>query len=81
MWVPPRNAKFFWRPLGPLTSEEKLEEDWIKLAKDILIHIQLRDNLEKTLVVEDHNNDRERRILIKPNSIKLEEGLLASEVT
>ena len=40
------------------------KEDWIKTAQRILIQIQLRDKLEKTLVLRDYTG--ERQILIKP---------------
>ena len=50
---------------------ERVKEDWIKSAKDILIHIQLRDNLEKTIIMRDYASDGcERRILIKPKSLE-----------
>jgi hypothetical protein len=42
-------------------------EDWIESAKHILFHIQLRDSLEKTIVVLDYNRN-ERRILLKPKN-------------
>ena len=71
MWIPPERSNY-GRILHQRGHEEK--EDWIELAKDILIHIQLRDNLEKTLIVEDHDNKSGRRILIKPNSLPVEEG-------
>ena len=46
---------------------DRVKEYWIESAKDILIDIQLRDNLEKTVVMlEDDGN--ERRILLKPKS-------------
>lgn len=67
------------RHLSPQENQElrkrklKVIKDWIKLAKNILIHIQLRDNLEKTVVVLDYDGN-ERRILLKPkSSIDLEE--------
>ena len=57
-------------------SHSETVNDWIILAKHILIHIQLRDNLEKTvLVVWDYYDGNERRILLKPKS--LEEGSFA----
>ena len=46
--------------------EPSAKEDWIQRAKRILIQIQLRDNLEKTLVLRDYTGKSERRILIKP---------------
>ena len=46
---------------------DTVKEYWIESAKHILIHIQLRDNLEKTVVVLDYD-DTERRILLKPNT-------------
>ena len=56
------------------TRPDRVKEDWIESAKRILIHIQLRDNLEKTVVMRDYEG-YERRILIKPKS--LEEGSFA----
>jgi hypothetical protein len=47
--------------------EHRVKEDWIESAKRVLIHIQLRDNLEKTVVVRDYDGI-ERRIVIKPKS-------------
>ena len=46
--------------------EPSAKEDWIQRAKRILIQIQLRDNLEKTLVLRDYTGKSERRILMKP---------------
>ena len=43
-----------------------MKEYWIEAAKHVLIHNQLRDNLEKAIVVVDYD-DSERRILLKPN--------------
>jgi hypothetical protein len=55
---------------------ERLNE-WIESAKRILIEIQLRDKLEKMVVVRDYVGN-ERRILIKPkSSIDIEEGSFA----
>jgi len=42
---------------------ERVKEDWIESAKRVLIQIQLRDNLEKTIVVRDYKGN-ERRILM-----------------
>ena len=51
-----------------------VKEYWIELAKHILIDIQLRDNLEKTIVMLDYDGS-ERRISLKPKfSLDLEEG-------
>ena len=44
-------------------STEKVKEDWIESAKQVLIQIQIRDKLEKTVVVRDHEGN-EKRILI-----------------
>ena len=53
----------------------RVEEEWIEAAKRILIHIQLSDNLEKTVVIRDYDGN-ERRIVMKPkSSLDLEEGL------
>ena len=53
-------------------------EDWIESAKRILTQIQLRDNLEKTVVLRDLVGDDERRILIK-SSFEFEEGRLLED--
>lgn len=45
---------------------ERAKEDWIESVERVLIQIQLRDNLEKTLVVRDSRDNSERRILLKP---------------
>ena len=47
--------------------KDKAIEEWIKSAKIVLIHIQLRDNLKKTIVVRDYDSS-ERQIVIKPIS-------------
>jgi hypothetical protein len=64
-----------WHRLPPQeqrNSAERLKE-WIESAKHILIEIQLRDNLKKTVVVRDYDGN-ERRILMKPkSSIVIEE--------
>ena len=58
----------------PSEHSERVKEDWIEAAKRILIHIQLRDNLEKTVVIREYDGN-ERRIAIKPkSSFDLEEG-------
>lgn len=55
---------------GILSLEETLavinrrKEGCIKSAKRVLIQIQLRDNLEKTIVLQETNS--ERRILLEP---------------
>jgi hypothetical protein len=51
---------------------DRAKEEWIESVKRVLIQIQLRDNLEKILVVRDSNS--ERRILLKLNSAVIEEG-------
>lgn len=62
---------------------DRIIEDWIESAKRILIHIQLRDNLEKTIVLQDYICNElqvanERRILIQPkSSLDFEEGSFA----
>jgi hypothetical protein len=71
----------FWFPYQEPT--DRMKEYWIESAKHILIHIQLRDNLEKTIVMLD-NNGNERRIMVKPISSLdsgLEEGSFLPEVT
>ena len=65
---PPPIANF----LRMLSHEQRARtvrtiEDWIESAKRILIQIQLRDNLEKTVVLREYDGN-ERRILIKPKS-------------
>ena len=55
-------------PHGQSARTEKVKEEWIKTAKRILIQIQLRDNLEKTIALRDDYDGNERRILIKPKS-------------
>ena len=58
-----------------LEHTHRVKEEWIEAAKRVLIHIQLRDNLEKTVIVRDCDGN-ERRIVIKPkSSFDLEEGL------
>ena len=52
---------------------DRVKDEWIEMAKRILIHIQLRDNLEKTVIVRDYDGN-ERRILLKPKSLFEEEG-------
>jgi len=42
---------------------DRIKEGWIKMFKHILIDIQLRDKLEKTLVIRD-NKGGLRKILI-----------------
>ena len=75
-------------PIGNVWQEERAEtvkEYWIESAKHILIHIQLRDNLEKTIVVLEDYDDNETRILLKPKSsltsLNLEERSFLLEVT
>ena len=54
-----------------------MKKEWIEPAKRILIRIQLRDNLEKTVAVLDYDGN-ESRIVIKPkSSFDLEEGSFA----
>jgi len=54
--------------LLPQEQRARTKDEWIELAKRILIHIQLRDNLEKTIVVRDYDGN-ERRILLKPKPL------------
>jgi len=58
-----------------ISTEEqsaRMRAKWIESVKHILIQIQLRDNLEKTIVVREDGD--ERRILLRPKtSIDLEE--------
>jgi hypothetical protein len=51
---------------------KRTKEAWIESVKRILIQIQLRDNLEKTLVIRDSQDNSERRILLKSKGF--EEG-------
>lgn len=49
----------------------KLKEDWVKLAKRILTHIQLRDNLEKTIVLRDYKGyEKQIQLLIELKSLE-----------
>ena len=66
---PPANL---WPPQQQRTHTDRVKDEWIESAKHILIHIQLRDNLEKAVVVRDYDGN-ERRILLKPKSL-FEEG-------
>ena len=62
-----------WPPQKQRTQTDRVKDEWIEMAKRILIHIQLRDNLEKTVIVRDYDGN-ERRILLKPKSLLFEEG-------
>ncbi|KAF8813100.1 hypothetical protein BYT27DRAFT_7251256 [Phlegmacium glaucopus] len=42
----------------------RIKEGWIERAKHILMQIQLRDNLEKTVITRNYEGE-ERKILIK----------------
>ena len=66
----------FWPPQGQHANTDRVKDEWIESAKRILLHIQLRDNLEKTVVVRDYDGN-ERRILLKPKSLFEEEGSFA----
>ena len=77
MTMPPskvihRRMTFLWHRATPeqrkRSDRGKFQKDWIKAAKRILIHIQLRDNLEKTIVVRDYDGSGGRQIVIKPTS-------------
>ena len=71
MTIPHPIAKFWQIRLDETGLAERMKEDWIESAKYILIHIQLRDNLEKTVVMRDYTNEGcERRIMIKPKSLE-----------
>ena len=63
----------FWPPQEQRAQTDRVKDEWIEMAKRILIHIQLRDNLEKTVIVRDYDGN-ERRILLKPKSLFEEEG-------
>jgi len=70
----------FWRPSPPLSPGEPvahlngIQEGWIEAAKHILIQIQLRDHLDKTLVIRD--GGELRKMLIKPAlEVEFLEGL------
>ena len=63
----PRSTRFI--PAQEETERvDRIKEEWIEAAKRVLIHIQLRDNFEKTVVVRDCGGNNERRIVIKPKS-------------
>ena len=65
MKIPPPKAHV---PLHEVCARrEREKEEWIESAKHILIQIQLRDNLEKIVVLRDYD-DNERQFLIKPKS-------------
>ena len=74
MRTPP--AVKFWSAQEQRTNTDRVKDDWIELAKRILLHIQFRDNLEKRIVVLDYDGN-EKRILLKPKSIFEEEGSLS----
>jgi hypothetical protein len=62
-----------------ISPEERriVTQNWIESVKRILIRTQLRDNLEKTVVVRDYD-DIETPILIKlKSSCDFEEGSFA----
>jgi hypothetical protein len=58
-----------WPPQEQRTFIDRVKDEWIEMAKRILIHIQLRDNLEKTIVVRDYDGNEILRILLKPKSL------------
>jgi hypothetical protein len=61
LWTPPpTNAR-------QVETKNRVKDFWIESAKQVLTHIQLRDNLEKTIVMLDYD-DNERRIVLKPKS-------------
>ena len=72
-----------WRPVrcGHVVDqqcaqkEQRAKDNWIGLAKNILTQVQLRDNLEKSIVVRSED-ELERRILLKPAPFGFEEGSL-----
>ena len=71
--IPPKFWHATTQEIGART--DSVMDDWIESAKRILIHTQLCDNLEKTIVIRDDSNSSERRIVIKPkSSFDLEEG-------
>ena len=83
MTVPPSDYSVnFWRSSWLVAAQEKrvrterAKKKWIRAAKRILVHIQFRDKLEKTVVLRDYSSGRsERRIVIRPkSSFELEEG-------
>ena len=61
--------------------ERAVSHEWLELVKRVLIQNQLRDNLEKTVVVIRNRNGDEvkNRIVLKPpkSSFDLEEGSFA----
>lgn len=52
---------------------EQVKESWIEAAKRVLVQVQLHDNVEKTLIMRDHEG--ERKTLIKPRKEVSLEGL------
>ena len=72
-----------WRPVrcGHVVDqqcaqkEQRAKDNWIGSARHILTQIQLRDNLEKSIVVRSAD-ELERRILLKPAPIGFEEESL-----
>jgi len=54
---------------APQQHTDRVNDELIELAKRILTHIQLRDNLEKTVILRDYESGNERRILLKPKSL------------
>jgi len=67
MRTPPPIARP-WPIYEDRAHTDKVKEDWIESAKCILIRIQLRDNLEKTVIMRDYDG-YERRISLKPKSL------------
>ena len=66
--TPPMANVWHTPPHEQCARTEKVKEEWIETAKLIMIQIQPRDNLEKTVVLWDDFDGNERRILIKPKS-------------
>ena len=69
MTTPQVHNSWTWSLHDVRAHTHRVKEDWIESARRILIHIQLRDNFEKTVVVRDYDG-YERRILIKPKSLE-----------
>lgn len=77
----PKKKKKTTAPITNLEEQraqtDRMKEDWINFAKGILTHIQLRDNLQKTVVVLDYDGSESRILLNPKSSIDLEEGRFA----
>jgi hypothetical protein len=77
---PPKKKEEERAPIANVLSHQgqrdEMKEDWINWAKGILTHIQLRDNLEKTVVMRDYDGNESRILLHPKSSLDSEEGCL-----